>query len=245
MAEIQINTTQNVKISFTAADLGLRMVAFIIDGVIKIAYLWVVWAIIEALPFNETYEGMDPWSQRAVQVVVGFPTMIYTLVLESLLEGQTLGKKLVKIRVVKIDGFQASFSDYVIRWFFRIVDIWLFFLPGVIAIATSKRNQRIGDMASGTAVITLKDKVKFSQTILEHLKEGYQPTYPSVIKLSDNDARIIKETFVTAKRNVDHATLIKLRDKIEEVIGVKSKHKDTFGFIDTVLKDYNFYTQDM
>ena len=81
----------------------------------------------------------------------------------------------------------------------------------------SKKQQRLGDMAAGTAVIALKDKVNISHTILEHLKNDYKPTYPNVIKLSDNDARIIKDTFTVAKASKDYQTLIKLRNKLIEV----------------------------
>ena len=69
--------------------------------------------------------------------------------------------------------------------------------------------------------------------------------YPSVIKLSDNDARIIKETFKTASKFNDFKTLIKLRSKILEVTDIKSVHKSDKEFIDVILKDYNFYTQNM
>ena len=100
-------------------------------------------------------------------------------------------------------------------------------------------------MTAGTAVIALKDKVNISHTILEELKEDYKPMYPSVIKLSDNDARIIKDTFLTAKSSKDYATLIKLRDKIIEVTEIKEQYGSDILFIDTVLKDYNYYTQSM
>jgi hypothetical protein len=66
-----------------------------------------------------------------------------------------------------------------------------------------------------------------------------------VIKLSDNDARIIKETFNVAVAKRDYATLIKLRNKIEEVTGVKNISGNDTDFIRTILKDYSFYTQNM
>jgi len=67
-----------------------------------------------------------------------------------------------------------------------------------------------------------------------------------VIKLSDNDARIIKETFSSARVSKDYQTLIKLRKKIIEVVGIKDVKQGTdMEFIDVILKDYNFYTQNM
>ncbi|PQV48900.1 putative RDD family membrane protein YckC [Jejuia pallidilutea] len=239
MSELQINTTQNVKIKFTAAGVGERLVAFIIDTAIKIGYLLVLNKVFGV------FEDMDQWSQIGINTVLSFPVMFYTLALETFLDGQTIGKKALKIRVVKIDGFQATFSDYVVRWFFRIVDVWLFGI-GFFVIVFSKKLQRLGDMAAGTGVISLRDKVNINHTILEQLNTNYKPTYPNVIKLSDNDARIIKDTFTRAKAAKDYSTLIKLRNKLIEVVGIKEvKQGSDIEFIDVILKDYNFYTQDM
>jgi len=239
MSELQINTTQNVKINFTSSGVGERLLAFIIDNVIKIGYLYLVAYLFGA------FDNMDQWSQIGLNTLLSFPVMFYTLVLESIMDGQTIGKRLLKIRVVKIDGYQATLSDYVVRWFFRIVDVYLFGL-GFFIMVFSKKTQRLGDLAAGTAVILLKDKANISQTILEDLRQDYKPFYPTVIKLSDNDARIIKDTFVTARENRDYKTLIKLREKIIEVAQITNvKHNRDVDFIDTILKDYNYYTQDM
>ena len=239
MSELQINTTQNVKITFNAAGAGERLLAFAIDMAIKIGYMLVLnWTF-------GAFDNMDQWSQIAINTVLSFPVMFYTLVLESLLQGQTIGKRALKIRVVKIDGYQATFSDYVVRWFFRIVDVYILGI-GFFVMLFNKSTQRIGDMAAGTAVIGLKDNVNINHTILEHLKADYKPTYPNVIKLSDNDARIIKETFSSARVSKDYQTLIKLRKKIIEVVVIKDVKQGTdMEFIDVILKDYNFYTQNM
>lgn len=238
MSELQINTTQNVKINFEAAGIGERLLAYILDFAIKVGYLIVAGYVFGA------FDNMDEWSQIGINTLLSFPYIFYTLTLESLLEGQTIGKKAMKIRVVKIDGYQASLSDYLVRWFFRIVDIFMFGL-GFFVIIFNKRSQRFGDMAAGTAVISLRDKVSINHTILENLNEDYKPTYPNVIKLSDNDARIIKETFTVAKASRDYNTLIKLRAKIIEVTEIKKVSSSDIEFIDTVLKDYNYYTQNM
>jgi uncharacterized RDD family membrane protein YckC len=239
MSELQINTTQNVKIKFNAAGVGERLLAFGIDTAIKIGYLLVVRSIFGI------FQDMDQWSQIGIDALFGLPVMFYSLFLESSLQGQTLGKRILKIRVVKIDGYQATLSDYVVRWFFRIVDIYVLGL-GFFVMLLNGKTQRLGDMAAGTAVISLKENVTINHTILENLKEDYKPTYHNVIKLSDNDVRIIKETFLSAKAVKDYETLIRLRSKIMEVTDIKEKKQNTdIDFIDVVLKDYNYYTQDM
>ena len=252
MAEIQITTTQNVTINFKAAEVGERILAYIIDLVIKIAYLFFISFVfvLASRPLDVLIEddfADDPWSVTAIIIVICSPIIFYTLVSETLLMGQTLGKKILNIRVVKIDGYRASFLDYFIRWAMRLAEISLFWgIPALVAMGSTKNNQRLGGLASGTAVITLKNKIGINHTILQEIREDYKPTYFSVIKLSDNDVRIIKENFLRAKKNNDHKTMLVLREKIINVIEEKP-HDDvtTESFIRCILKDYNHFTKDM
>lgn len=247
MTQLSINTTQNVVINFSSASVGERLGAYFIDLLIKITYFIVVfYFIFNWLHINSIVGRMDNWSQMAVYMFFSLPTIIYSLVQESLLEGQTVGKKILKIKVVKIDGYQASFGDYLLRWFFRIIDISISLgLVGLISMIVNDKTQRLGDISAGTAVITLKNKINISHTILEDLGEEYKPKYPLVIKLTDNDARIIKETFQAALKKSDPEILNRLTGKIEQVTGIKNDFEDKKEFVRTILKDYNYYTQNM
>lgn len=247
MSELSIHTTQNVIIKFKAASVGERMLASLLDFLIKVAYIIVVaYVFFELLGFSIILNRIDMWSRMAILIVFFFPVMIYSVTLESIFEGQTFGKKIIKIKVVKIDGYQANFGDYLIRWLFRIVENNLMGgLIGLFAMIISTKTQRMGDMAAGTAVITLKNNISIDHTILEEIGETYQPVYPLVIKLSDNDMRIIKDTFVIAEAKGDLETIEKLAKKIELVTGIKNQSYNKSEFIKTILKDYNFYTQSM
>jgi uncharacterized RDD family membrane protein YckC len=243
MDQVAINTTQNVNINFNLASFGDRMLGYLIDEIIKFAYILIIALFLSYLDFTG---DMDQWSIMAIYLVFFIPAIFYSLFLETLLEGQTIGKRVMKTKVVKIDGYQASFGDYLIRWVMRLVDIYSnSAIVGIIAIVSSKNSQRLGDMAAGTAVISLKNKYTIDSTILENIGEAYQPVYPLVVKLSDNDARIIKNSFTIASKKLDTETLRKLRMKIEEVTGCKNVSGNDIDFIKTVLKDYNFYTQNM
>lgn len=247
MTQLSINTTQNVNINFTAASIGDRILAYLLDFLAKMAYAIVIYSIFfYALGVNKLLDKMDNWSRISILVLFYMPVIFYSLILESLLEGQTLGKKLMKIKVVKIDGYQASFGDYLMRWVFRIVDIsFSGGIVGLIAIISSEKSQRLGDMTAGTSVITLKNNININHTILEEIDGGYIPTYPLVIKLSDNDARIIKETYHNARANRDFQMLSRLKMKVEEVTGIRNQSGNDEDFIKTILKDYNYYTQKM
>lgn len=247
MSQLSINTTQNVTISFTAASVGERIGAYAIDLLIKISYgIIIVYGVFYYLNFGNVLSQMDNWSRMATIALFFLPVAFYSLVLELLFEGQTIGKKLLKIRVVKLDGYQASFGDYLIRWLFRVIDISISSgIIGLIAMVINKNTQRLGDISAGTAVITLKSKISIDSTILEEIEEVYQPKFPLVIKLSDNDVRIIKETYNAASKTADFVVLNKLTAKIEEVTGIKNDMGNTREFIQTILKDYNYYTQNM
>jgi len=247
MSELSINTTQNVNINFTAASVGERLGAFLLDMLIKIAYLIVVgYFIFNLLGLSNVIEKLDRWSAMAVSMLFFLPYAFYSLTLESLLDGQTLGKRIVKIKVVKIDGYQASFGDYLMRWLLRLIDIWTNIgVIGLISLVVSEKTQRLGDMSAGTAVISLRNKVTINSTILEEIGEEYVPIYPLVIKLSDNDVRIIKETFNIALAKNDFEMITKLKNKVESVTGIKNQSGNNTDFIRTVIKDYNFYTQNM
>ena len=246
MSQIAINTSQNVNINFFTASVGERIAAFVIDMAIKVIYaISILYIFYKILHLGVFLSSLDNWSSATIMIILLFPTIIYTLLLESLMEGQTFGKKILNIKVVKIDGYQADFSDYLMRWFFRLVDIWSNSgVIGLVSVIVSKNNQRLGDMVSGCSVITLKNKVNISNTILENLKENYIPTFPTVISLSDNDMRIIKENFQKAMKIDDRELMTKLSNKIKDILKMQIDPRDFTErqFIQVIIKDYNFYT---
>jgi uncharacterized RDD family membrane protein YckC len=245
MAQIDINTSQNVNLTFTTANIWQRYLAFKVDLLLKIIFYFILSFLLEdVFNLNAYISNWDRFSVEGLNVIISLPLLFYTLVFESLMEGQTPGKKFRKIKVVKIDGFQASFPDYLIRWVFRIVDFGLFFIPGFISMIITKTNSRLGDIASGTAVISLKNNINISHTILEKISNDYVPTFPQVISLTDNDVRIIKENFIKAKESQDRKIISRLANKILETLKL---NRDDIPlteskFIDTIIKDYNFYT---
>ena len=247
MSNIQINTTQNVNIEMRLASLGERLLAAIIDLIIIIAFLYVILSLVSYL--HLVSNSMDRWSKIAIYSLLMLPAMLYTLVSEIFFKGQTLGKKVLKIKVIKKDGYAASFGDYFARWIFRLVDVWLLGLTpiiGIISIIVSKDNQRMGDMASGTAVISLKDRHKIDHKILDETQEPtYKATYPSVIQLTDNDMRIIRDTFKTAVKSKDQQTIDKLRKKVEEITNTSKGELTNAQYIHIIIKDYVHFTQNM
>ena len=140
------------------ANLGSRIVAIIIDLIILSLVV-----VIIALPLG-LLAGLS---------AIGNPTQLFAarsaffvafMVLNVLVwllyftyfegtSGQTLGKKIMGIKVVKENGDQPSFMDALIRTILRIIDGIAFYLVGFIVILVSEKKQRLGDMAAGTIVV--------------------------------------------------------------------------------------------
>ena len=244
MSKIQIKTTQNILLAFEPASIVERVGAFAIDFVLIMGYGYLASIIIDLSGYSFF---TNPWEFLAISSVLMLPAAFYSLVAESLMQGQTVGKRILKIRVLKIDGYQASFADFFIRWTFALVEVALFMGSiALISIISSKYSQRLGDFAAGTAVITERNKMNISHTILEELSYTYQPLFSQaeVLLFSDQDAQTIKNYLAQALKSKNgQFTIARLADKITEV----SKREHTSytkkaDFIQQFLKDYSFYT---
>src|SRR5690606_6016742 len=153
MANLQINTTQNVNLDYKIVGLGERILAFLIDGFILYMYAFLVDLISDALGL--IYD--DSWTLRGLAALIFLPAMGYSLLMHSLFNGQTVGKMLLGMQVVRLDGGPVHWSNLLVRWMLRLVDIWLFLgTVGILSILFSQRGQRVGDAAAGTVVISTK-----------------------------------------------------------------------------------------
>jgi len=238
MEQFQIETAQNISISQNTAHLGDRMLAYIIDSLMIGVYLFLMIWILLLMDM----EFSDMW---AVYMLFGLPAFLYYVILETFMDGKTIGKSLMHIRVVKLDGSKPGFSSYFIRWILRLIDVVL--TSGGLAVLTiliRGEGQRIGDIAAGTTVISEKKKISLQDTLLRDLPQDYTPTYSQVTLFDDREMQTIKELYDRARSNGDHNVIVSLSNRIKEVTQI-STQANPFDFVDTVIKDYNYYTQQL
>jgi uncharacterized RDD family membrane protein YckC len=158
---VTIETPERVAFSVELADLGSRFLAIAVDVAIQGAALLVVVAILAGAWGLSDASSPSPRFQqiRVTLLSIGMVALFlifwgYHVAFETWGRGQTPGKRVFGLRVVKDDGSAVGFLDAVVRNLVRVVDI----LPssyaiGVVAIFLSKRHKRLGDMAAGTLVV--------------------------------------------------------------------------------------------
>jgi hypothetical protein len=176
---------------------------------------------------------------------MNLPAFLYPVLLETFMNGKTIGKSLVHIRVVKLDGSTPNFSSYFVRWVLRILDISL--SSGGVAVLTillRGKGQRVGDIAAGTTVISEKKRVSVRDTLLQDLPEDYLPKFPQVTVFKDREMQTIKELYTDAKRNGNHKIILSLSERIRKVTGIHTELKP-IDFVGVVIDDYSFYTQQL
>jgi len=237
MDKFQIETAQNISINQHVANLGTRIGAYLLDVLIIASYVIVVFYIINSLNIRK---GFD---LNLTYTLLMLPVFFYSLLFETLFNGQSPGKMLTNIRVVKKDGSKPTFGSFLMRWVLRIIDVQL--ASGAVAIFTillNGKGQRLGDLAAGTTVITERHKITLQNTLLTDLEADYKPTYSQVTLLSDSDIQTIKNLYQKSVRRGDHNIILRLYDKIIKLTDIKTEQKP-FEFVETVIKDYNYFTQ--
>lgn len=237
MDNIKIQTTQNVDIEYELASVGDRILATLLDYVFFFGYTLLVMLFLGAI-------GSAMEDNIWLIIVIFLPILLYDLLCEMFFQGKSFGKMIMKIKVVKLDGTQAGFGAYLLRWLLRIVDTRMFSgAIALIAILANGKGQRIGDMAAGTTVIKMKQKITINDTILNKVKPTYTIVFEEVSKLSDSDIAIIKEVMQVALRTGNQQAIERLAKKTKETMGITTNLPHT-QFLATVVQDYSQYNFD-
>ena len=259
MSKINVSTSFNIDLEFEGALFHLRMFAWIIDFLLQIFYLIIAFNIVDAMVSDSFSSGYDIW---AVQLLIMLPVFTYHLFCEIFWNGQSVGKRLLNLRVVNDNGGKASFGQYMIRWLLRSSDLtlplivlallfgdmgilkalWvtvLMFIADLILIATSKQGKRLGDLAAGTMLINVKPRGELEDTVFMEVEDSYLPLFPQVMRLSDRDINTIKGILDTGKKIGNYQMVENASIRIKNILSIETS-LSPFDFLDTLLKDYNY-----
>lgn len=241
MSKIKIPTSFNIELEFETAEFHKRLFAWMIDMCVIIAYYFIIYRLIV-----EFYPDIDDKNLDAeyniywIWIILMSPIFLYHLGCEFFMNGQSIGKKILGIKVISENGGRPALSQLMLRWLLRLGDFtFSFYMGGLFSILLSAKNQRLGDMAAGTLVINLQTKSDINETVFMELSETYKPRFANALMLSDRDMNIIKSILDTKSASRRESMANRASEKISAVLGIK-EYVSSIELLETVLKDYNF-----
>ena len=202
--ELIIETPERVELRYALASIGNRFLAAFIDHLFQAAIVLAVFIATGLLTNWAIFAAASTWT-AALSVLAFFAIYWgYFVVFETLWSGQTPGKRIMRLRVVREDGRPVRFFEVFVRNVIRlVVDIQPVgsYAIGVVSIIFSPKSQRIGDFVGGTVVVkerareapSLKDIVTISEVELVRLeKNALAPFKADLSRLSDKDLRAVE-----------------------------------------------------
>src|SRR5436309_2451113 len=155
-SDYQVLTPESVEFAYEVAGLGSRMLAVLIDMGVLVAGVLLGTLVGLTTAFFGGILGIF------LQYVLPFAFLFgYFIVCEWRLNGQTVGKRLLDLRVIDDRGFSIDLFQSVIRNLLRLVDMMPFVFYGVggVAALCNARQKRLGDSAAGTLVVKVRQRV--------------------------------------------------------------------------------------
>lgn len=185
---IKIKTPENTEIEFELAGIGNRFAAVLVDYLIIGLITVLMYAIIATVGiiFEDTFESLSNYIISFLFIGVFFLNFNgYFIIFEYFWSGQTPGKRLLGIRVIRENGQAVGFLEVFIRNILRIVDLIL----GPYFVLFSKKEKRLGDYPIGTIVVKEKDvSVPIIDTVVP---PDFNADIPNISKLSPKDFILI------------------------------------------------------
>jgi uncharacterized RDD family membrane protein YckC len=243
-----IETPEKIKFSYHIAEIGTRIAAYIMDEVIQIVIMGAVLLVLVLSGFSaRTRAGNSLTILTAAffMIMVFFIRWFYFVLFEIIMEGQSPGKKMMRIRVIRINGDSLDLETIVLRNFLRFVDGFpiLPLTGGFIALIDSQ-SRRLGDMIAGTIVVkeiqynlTIPDfEVHFTHRL--HEEAGYVTAQQ---RLTENELYIIRR-FLNEYHRLPEIKQIQvaadLAGQVRVRLGIEEQITEPLAFLERIYQQH-------
>jgi uncharacterized RDD family membrane protein YckC len=267
MAVIKVPTNFNIDVEFEVPEFYRRMLALLIDVVIEYFYLRIAGEVYNTIAQNSGWDIDSRYNMQAVGLLLLLPVLLYHPIMEITMNGQSIGKKILRIRVVNEIGGRPGISQFLIRWLLRVSDLWIavlliilattpdlfrdaettfivlaalgFLITDIVMVVSSKKGQRIGDVLAKTILIRINPKGNIEDTVFIDVADSYVPSFPQIMQLNDRDINAIKSILETSRKKGDYNMAEAAAVKIKSHLKIETS-MSSFDFLDVLLKDYNY-----
>ena len=224
---LTVQTPEQITMELTPAGIGSRFLALALDtliqGVLYTVIFLILWAIVSTTSdtgASSSGGSSDTWSVAIAVFILFGIYWGYFAAFEVLWRGQTPGKRVIGIRVVKDNGRPITAIEGIGRNLMRAVDGFFFYLPGMISVVLSRENKRLGDYVAGTVVIhetntaVIKPDWSFANPA--------QATFRSELSSISEQELMLIETFLHRRIDLDPMVRLKTSISLSEMIQNKT-----------------------
>jgi len=265
MGAVKIPTVFNIDLEFEIPEFHRRLFAWAIDVLIQIIYYRIALVLLtHSISKQDLFTEDGEYNVWALYMMIIIPVFTYHLICETLMNGQSIGKKILGIRVVNETGGRPAISQFIIRWLIRtgdytiiiilLLNVFILFnkellvfliasilllLADIILVVSSKKSQRLGDILAHTILVRTSPSGNIDETVFIDVADTYVPSFPEIMRLSDRDINAIKSILDTARKKGDFHLAAMASEKIKSRLQINST-LSPFDFLDTLMKDYNY-----
>lgn len=245
--DIIIETPEKIKFSYHIAEIGTRIAAYFIDEIIQILIMGFI--LIVMVICGVTVRGFNQLTFVAAtffMIMLFLIRWFYFVVFEIIMEGQSPGKKMTRIRVIKTNGDSLDLETIVVRNFLRFVDGFpVLPLTGGFVAFIDSQNRRLGDILAGTIVV---DEIQYNLVIpdfavhFSHTAHGEETeTLAAKQRLTENELYIIRR-FLNEYYRLPAAKQIKvageLADQVRARLNIAEPVGDPLSFLERIYKQH-------
>jgi uncharacterized RDD family membrane protein YckC len=195
---LEVATPERVALSLPVAGIGYRCLAWLIDATLLFLF-WVTAYFVFSLLVSDVlglFRGLSGFVQTLLAVGIFATQWMYWTVNEVFFNGQTPGKRAMRIRVVRADGSPVGVYESAVRNLLRAVDFLpVLYATGCITMLMSQQHRRLGDMVAGTLLVREErfnlDKYTASASDAPSPLHRPELTASAPVRLSSEDVEFI------------------------------------------------------
>jgi uncharacterized RDD family membrane protein YckC len=221
--QLKIDTPENVAFNYQVAGIGSRFLAALVDTTLILVLQAISNLALFLIANSISPQGFD-WESGSLAWIVAIFGLVafaflwgYYVFFEMLWNGQSPGKRWARLRVIRTDGTPITLTESIVRNLVRLID----FMPayygiGIVTMFLNDQSRRLGDLAGGTLVVHVRERVTLESLDDEQRLSGLLRTVPSsggaqaswpVEKLTSQDVQMLQD-FARRRYSLSNRTVV-------------------------------------